>query len=155
MGVMNVDERATAIGYVEVTFSDGTAITAKNRLTDHARASLAALTVGEFVKTPSRIVLGVGAPTAPFTGPTPDDTALWVEVSDTRRTVDVKSTFLTYTSEFGVTYDTGEVNDVDFTEAGLEDADGVMWAHVMFEMPIRKNALQTMSVRWKILHVGN
>lgn len=148
---------AGAIGVVEVSYyRDGKLTrrdTFKNRLTFHAVSSSARLWVGESVLTPSYIVLGTGTPPPPLEGPTPDDTALWAPDPTTQRNCDVKTTFLATTSEFGVNYDQGEIAGVKYTEAGLFDDAGNMWAHVMVN--IEQDETETAVVLWKILHVGN
>jgi hypothetical protein len=62
----------------------------------------------------------------------------------------VKTTFLTVYAEYGVTYQTNEINDVTYTEAGLYDADGTMWAHAIISLFKATATPQTANVLWKI-----
>lgn len=125
----------------------------KNRLNDRAVAASAAFWVDNYVKTPSRIKLGTGAPPSGQTTPLSTDEDCWTPDNATERECDVKTTFLTIYSEYGITYDTGELNGVTYTEALLYDEDGNAWAHAIINFT--KTATQTGVVLWKIQHVGN
>lgn len=151
-------DQATAIGYVQVVYlnESGDVVrtkTFKNRLTYYAVSSAARLWLGEYVPTPTRIVLGTGAPTPPLTGPSVDDTALWTADATTERACDIRTTFLTFYTEFGVNYTQGELTGTVYTEAGLFDEDGNMWAHAIIE--VDQQATETAVVLWKVQHVGN
>lgn len=122
----------------------------KNRLNDRALAGSAKLWVDQYVKTPAKIKLGTGAPTPPQTGPLTTDEDCWTPDNTTERTCDVKTTFLTIYSEYGVTYATTELNDTDYTEALLMDEDGNAWAHAIINFS--KNSNQTAVVLWKVTH---
>lgn len=125
----------------------------KNRLTNYSVEAGARLWVDKFVKTPNTITLGTGSPPGGQDGPLATDTALWTEDATTEKTVDIKTTFMTIYSEFGATYQTTEINGTQYTEAGLFDADGNMWAHAIID--INKTSSQTATVLWKVKHEGN
>jgi hypothetical protein len=156
--VIAIEENATATGYVTVEVRDETGRlvseqTFKNRLTNHAVACAARLWVDQYVKTPSRIRLGTGSPPSPQTKPLATDTSCWTPANDTLKSVDVKATFLTTYSEFIVSYGQNEANDLQYTEATLEDEDGNVWAHAIISAA--KTSGQTMAVIWKVRHEGN
>lgn len=171
-----INESATAIGYCHTLVFEGSlpsweAILSfvhelsdapcnlvshdiyKNRLNDRAIAASAAFWVDQYVKTPSKIKLGTGAPPAGQTTPLTTDEDCWTPDNTTARDCDVKTTFLTTYSEFVVTYDTTEINGVTYTEALLYDADGKAWAHAIINLT--KTITQTAATLWKISHVGN
>lgn len=160
-------DKSVAIGYVHALVFDGPAPDLdtirriaysgdagvyKNRLTDYAVSAAAGLWVDEYVLTPSAICLGTGTPPVGTTEPLSSDEALWQADNTTLKVCDVKAVFMTVYSEYAVTYSTGEANDVDYTEAGLFDADGNLWAHV--KLNLRKSATQTAVVLWKVMHQG-
>jgi hypothetical protein len=171
-------EHASATGYVEVLTFDGprptldelhriiydgaqherlvSHIPSKNRLSNYAVGSSAALWVGQSVITPSKIKLGVGTPPAPLTGPLTTDIDCWTPVEATARDCDVVTTFLTIYSEYGITYDVGElVGQGPFTEALLYDVSGNAWAHVLLATPLSQAANQTIVLLWKVQHSQN
>jgi hypothetical protein len=136
----------------------------KNQLTTYARQSSAGLWIGNTVATPTLIAVGTGAPTAPSTSTSSTDTALWSEFVGTRKTLDYATTFLQYYSQYAVSYDQtqaiGTVTGpnptglISLTEAGLFDANGNLWSHVMFSGVTHDNQ-STLSIQWQILHNGN
>jgi hypothetical protein len=122
----------------------------KNRLSNFAVAQIAKILTDGYVKTPSQIKLGTGAPTLPQTTPLTTDIDCWTPANATIRTVDVKTTFLTTYAEYGITYQTNEINDVTYKEALLMDADGNAWAHVIINLFKATATPQTAVVLWKI-----
>lgn len=149
-----MNESARATGYVEVRYYENGELkrsqTFKNRLTYHAIATAARMWLGELVPTPTKIVLGTGTPPPPLTGPSFDDTALWNADPSTERTCDIRTTFLTFQTEFGVNYTQGELSGTVYTEAGLFDDAGNMWAHVVVN--IDQQPTETAVMLWKIQH---
>lgn len=173
-----LNESATSTGYVEVLTFDGprptldelhrivydgaqherlvSRCTSKNRLNDYAISSSASMWVGQFVVTPSKIKLGVGAPPSGQSGPLTTDSDCWTPAVGTERDCDVVTTFLSIYSEYGITYDVGElVGQGPFTEALLYDVNGNAWAHVAFATPVSQAANQTLVILWKAQHSGN
>lgn len=122
----------------------------KNRLNQRAVAASASMWVDRYVKTPSYIKLGTGSPPGGTTTPLTTDEDCWTPDNATERECDVKTTFLSVYSEYGITYDTGELVDTPYTEALLYDADGLAWAHAIISF--NKSATQTGAILWKILH---
>jgi hypothetical protein len=155
--IVVTEDNAKATGFVTVEVYEAgrlvSSVEYKNRLTNHAVASAAKLWVDQYVKTPSRIRLGTGAPTPPQTKPLATDTSCWTPDNATLKVCDVKATFLTTYSEFIVSYAQGEANDVSYTEATLEDEDGNVWAHAI--VSATKTSGQTMAIIWKVRHEGN
>lgn len=136
----------------------------KNRITNFARQQSALLWTGTVVQTPTMIAVGTGNPPAGQTGTTPNDTALWSELSGTRKTVDAVTAWLSYYSQYTVTYlqneAIGTVNAqnptglITLTEAGLFDASGNLWAHVALNGVTHDNT-SSLSIIWQVLHQGN
>lgn len=125
----------------------------KNRLNNRAVAGSAKLWVDQYVKTPAKIKLGTGAPPTGQTTPLTTDQDCWTPDNTTLRTCDVKDTFLTVYSEYGITYAQADINDVSYTEALLTDVDGLAWAHAI--VALTKTSSQTAAVLWKIQMIGN
>lgn len=125
----------------------------KNTLTDYAVQAAAGLWVDKYVKTPSRIVLGTGQAPIGQTDPLPSDEALWTIDATTDRVCDVRDVFMAVYSEYGITYQTTELDPATtYTEAGLLDADGKLWAHV--KLNLTKTSTQTAVILWKVYHQG-
>lgn len=140
----------------------------KNQLTNYARAQ-AALAWGQSVNNtvvmfPSKIAVGTGSPPNGQTGTTPNDTALWAELSGTRKTVDYAQQWLQYYIQYSVTYQQTEAigtitqqnptGSISLTEAGLFDANGNLFSHVMLSGVTHDNT-STLSIQWQILMNGN
>lgn len=149
----------TATGFVRVIKQDpktGLVLfdrTFKNQLTNFARQQSAALWVGTAVQTPNKIAMGTGSPPAGQTSTTPNDTALWNELAGTRQTVSLATTFLSYYSQYQVTYNPNS-QSTTITEAGLFDASGNLWSHVMLTGVVWDNTA-SLSIIWQVLHQGN
>jgi hypothetical protein len=168
-----VNETTTAIGYCNVLTFEGERpswdailryvhgvgdapsnlvrhVEYKNRLNQRAVAASAGFWVDRYVKTPSRIKLGTGVPPAGTTGPLATDEDCWTPDNATLKECDVKTTFLSIYSEYGVTYETGEFNGTTYTEALLTDEDGNAWAHAVVNLT--KTSTQQAVCLWKIAH---
>lgn len=129
----------------------------KNQITNYAR-SQAAVAWGQSVNGipvmfPSQIAVGTGSPPPGTSGTTPNDTALWNELSGTRKTVDYAQQWLTYYIQYSVTYQTTEAQG-SLTEAGLFDANGNLWSHVQLNGVTHDNT-STLSIQWQVLMKGN
>lgn len=164
-------DSVTAVGTVRVTKRDlktGEVIfdqTFKNQITNFARQQAALLWAGQVVATPSMIAVGTGSPPTGTSGTTPNDTALWNEFSGSRKQVDYASPWLSYYTQYSVTYQQTEVlgtvdpqnnptGSITLTEAGLFDANGNLWSHVALNGVTHDNT-STLSIQWQILQQGN
>lgn len=151
-------ESSTAVGYVHITKhdSDGNIIekrTFKNQLTNYSRACAANMWAGNFVQIPSSIQVGTGSPTAPATGVTQADTELWTPMDGTLKVCDFATVWLTYNTQYSVTYDQPEAVGT-WTELGLFDPSGNLWSHVQLNNFV-KEATTAVTVQWQIQHIGN
>jgi len=160
----SASESATAYGYVLISKTSESGVTTqhtfKNQLSNFARAQAAYMWVGPtaanyIVPTvPSSIQIGTGAPVAPLTNVDPTDTALWAPMGGTgTKVLDFSTVWLNYTSQYSVTYNVGEAVGA-WTEAGLFDALGNMFAHVQL-IGFSKLSGDTVTVQWNVLHIGN
>lgn len=163
-------DKVTAIGMVRVIKRDaktGEVIldkTFKNQITNYARSQAAALWAGQSVPVPSKIAVGTGSPPSGQTGPTASDTALWNEISGSRKQIDYAQTWLGFYTQYSVTYQQTEVlgtitqqnptGQITLTEAGLFDSTGGLWAHVMLSGVTHDNT-STLSIQWYVLQQGN
>lgn len=165
-----MNDAMNAIGVVRVTKRDKrTGVITfdtvfKNQITNYARISVANLWTGASVAVPSMIAVGTGAPTPPATSTSPSDSALWTELTGTRKTVDYATTFLQYYTQYSVTYQQTEAigtvttgnptGSIALTEAGLFDANGNLWSHVSLTGVTHDNTT-TLSIQWQVLQNGN
>lgn len=126
----------------------------KNQLTNFARSASAQLWAGISLPggTPNQIEIGNGSPTAPKTGVDPSDSNLWAPITGTLKTCDFITTWLTYNSQYSVTYQQTEANGV-WTEVGLKDAAGNLWSHVQVS-DFFKDDTETVTVQWQINHLA-
>ncbi|MGM1416352.1 hypothetical protein ACS2BX_25920 [Bacillus cereus group sp. BceL300] len=160
-------ETTMAIGHVRVVKHDketGEVVfdrTYKNKITDFARKQSAALWAGQYVKTPSQIILGTGTN---VNGPQSSDTALWAPIAASKKKMSYAETFLNYYVQYSATYMQSEVlgtltsgnptQSIALTEAGLLDDDGNLWAHVALTDVTHDNT-STLSVQWQVMHDAN
>lgn len=103
-------DTAMAVGHVHVVKRDKITDEVvydkwfKNQITNFARNQMALMWAGVMGMTPSQIAVGTGI----STGTSPNDTALWSELAGTRQNVDYATTFLSYYTQYSVTYDQTE-----------------------------------------------
>lgn len=96
---------------------------------------------------PTQIQLGSG------TGiPTASDTGLWSPIAGTLKTCDFIQPYQSYYGQYSVTYQTTDPSG-NYTEIGLFDANGNLWAHV--SVNDNKSSSQLYSVQWLIQSIGN
>lgn len=109
--------------------------------------------VGTSLPGPDRIALGTGTGT---TGP--GDTALFAEVALTRKTCAYRDVITDYYAEFVTQYQSTDPAGT-FTEEGLFDAAGNLWAHLTMAAVTKGSVAvpppQTLTVQHRILIKGN
>lgn len=154
----NISENVMAIGYVRLIKHDANGHLLfdrilKNQLTLYARNASAQMWSGSIIKVPSRIQIGNGAPSPPLTGVDPTDTVLWSPIPETLKNIDFATVWLSYNTQYSVTYNQSEAN-CDWTEIGLLDADGNLWSHVAVT-DFTKSDGETVTVQWQIQHIAN
>lgn len=156
--MLKSEDVAQAVGYVRIIkhAPDGSLIydqTFKNQLTNYARNASAQMWTGTVLATPSKIQLGNGVPTPPLTGVDPTDTNLWNPDPTTLKQVDYAIVWLTYNSQYSVTYQQSEANG-NWTEVGLKDANGNLWSHVALNNFLKTTG-EVVTVQWQIQHVAS
>ncbi len=67
--------------------------------------------------------------------------------------LDFSTVWLNYTSQYSVTYNTGEAVGT-WTEAGLFDVNNSMFAHVQLPSFVKLTG-DTVTVQWSVIHIGN
>ena len=154
----NKNEAAQAIGHVRILVhdADGSLVSdnlVKNTLTNFAKNASAQMWTGTTLVTPTKIELGNGQPTLPLTTTDPTDTDLWAPVSATLKTCDFTVVWLSYYSQYSVTYQTTDAVGT-WTECGLKDSAGNLWSHVALNNFIKLNT-QTVTVQWQIQHLAS
>lgn len=128
--------------------------TFKNQITNYALTQAAMMWAGQSgVIVPTRIAVGNGSPPVGQTSTTPGDYALWSEITGTRRDIDYTITWLQYYTQYSLTYQNNEAQG-PITEAGLLDADGNLWSHVIFA-DLTHDTTSTLSIMWQIQQIGN
>lgn len=156
-----VADKAVAVGYVHIIKknANGDVILEKvykNQLTYYARQSSAQLWAGIWVNPANYIAIGTGQP--PVNGGTtsPSDTALWSELSGSRKQCDFVTTWLQYNTQYSVTYQQTDAV-ATWYELGLFDASsgGNMWAHVYLPGGFPKANGDIVTVQWQVQHEGN
>lgn len=160
----------TAIGVVRVIKTDKTSgdvifdQTFKNKITSYARTAAASLWAGVSTQIPTAIAIGTGSPPAGQSSTSANDTALYTELAGTRKTTDYATVFLQYYTQYSVTYLQTEAiatlnadnptGTISLTEAGLFDASGNLWSHVILSGVTHDNT-STLSIQWQVLQNGN
>jgi hypothetical protein len=155
IGTVRVIKRSKETG--EVVFDQ----TFKNQITNFACGQVALMWTGQVVNTPTMIAVGTGSSPS---GTAPSDSALWAEVSGSRKTVDYAMTFLNYYTQYSVTYQQTDIlapitgqnptGQITLTEAGLFDVGGNLWSHVVLNGVTHDNTT-TLSIQWQVLQKGN
>jgi hypothetical protein len=131
----------------------------KNQITNFALSQMSAAWSSQTILYPTLIAVGTGSPPAGQNGTSPTDTALWSELSGSRLTVSSAIPWLTYYTQFSLTYSQSQALGaggipVTFTEAGLFDSAGNLWSHVILNNVYHDNT-NTISIQWLVLHQGN
>ena len=152
---MKFNEMSLAVGYVRLIKRDASGLllfdqTFKNQLTNYARYASAQMWTGTIVVVPSQIQVGNG--TIPSSGPLPTDTALWSPMTGTLKQIDYATTWLSYNTQYAVTYDVGEANG-QWTELGLFDAAGNLWSHIAVQ-DFSKDTNESVTVQWQVTHLA-
>ena len=157
MTTINEDSFQT-IGHVRILrhAADGSLISDtlhKNQLTNYARNASAQIWTGTVITTPTKIQLGNGVPTYPLTGVDSTDTNLWTPAPATLKVCDFVTVWLSYYSQYSVTYATSEAVG-NWTEVGLFDSLGNLWSHVALNNFL-KLGTETVTVQWQIQHLAS
>jgi hypothetical protein len=162
-----IDDSFEAVGHVRIikrSVETGEVVfdkTFKNQITNYACQQAALMWAGVTSLVPSQIAVGIGTNAA---GTSPNDQALWSEVSGSRQSLDYATTFLNYYVQYAVTYDQTEVlgtitgqnptGQIVLSEAGLFDSQGNLWSHVPLNNVTHDNTT-TLSIQWQVLMKGN
>lgn len=141
IGIIRAQKRDAVTGEI---ISDNTYF---NTDTYFARSTIAGWLAGTKTTSsappPTQIGAGNGIGT-----PSPSDTALWSPIAGTQRLCDAISTAQGYYAQYNITYQTTDPNGA-YTEVGLFDANGNMWAHAAINEI--KSSGQTLTIQWMIL----
>lgn len=157
-GPMEVTELLGLEGTVTVTVRDrrGRFVrrrVIRNTLTNFLRATVAAWLTGRNntgqapLGPPDRIALGTGVGT-----PAPTDIGLWTETAGTRKACAYVQVYQGYYAQYTTQYLSTDPAGT-FTEAGLFDADGNLWAHVSLGS-VSRAGNETLTVQWKVQPKG-
>lgn len=157
---MEVKNDLNIIGIATVTVRDARGrfvcrTVQRNKINNYARKAYsqwvtgaAANTLGGALPYPRKIALGTG--TGTITG---NEVALFNETAGTRKATSYQRQTQDYYAEWNVNYTTSDPTG-NFTEAGLFDELGKLWAQVLLTNA-NKQTGQTLTVNWKWLHQGN
>lgn len=122
-----------------------------NKMTNYARGYIAQMLAGSIqgpLILPSQIELGTGSGTAAAT-----DTDLWSPTIATMKPCSYTQVYLNYFAQYIVTWLTTDPIQGTWTEAGLKDANGNLWAHTAFNLTI--NPGEMLVGQWQVQIVGN
>jgi hypothetical protein len=134
--------------------------TFKNKITNFACQQMANLLCGVNVPVPSQISVGTGTGT-----PAATDTALFSEISGSKKALSYSSTWLLNYAQMAVDYDQTQIlgvynastnpnQSITLTEAGLWDVNNNLFAHVNLGAGVTHDNTSTLSVIWQILIQG-
>ncbi|UJF36625.1 hypothetical protein [Paenibacillus hexagrammi] len=150
------------VGIVEVTVTnaDGSVESKKvyNKITNYAKKSLAKWLSGSpntgtgAVLPPTVIAAGNGTPPYGVTGPLATDTALWSEMTGTRKSCDQIMVTQAYYAQYNLAYQMSDPEGY-YNELGLFDANGNLWAHVAIDQ--YKSASQTLTIQWMVYMIAD
>jgi hypothetical protein len=138
---------------ITVTDADGNIVSEKtvhNTETNYMRQAVAQWLAGVsngIVVPPTVIGAGNGTGT-----PSPTDTSLWSPIAGTTRTVDSITLTRNYYAQFNINYQITDPTG-NYTELGLFDSNGNMWAHVSINE--YKDVGQMLSVQWMVYMVAD
>lgn len=126
----------------------------KNQITNYALSQVALAWAGQSgINYPNTITVGTGTPPAGQSGTLPTDTMLWNELAGTRLTCTYISAWLTYYTQYSVTYSQTQAIGT-LTEAGLLDSGGNLWSHVILNNIVH-DSTSTLTIQWQVAHIGN
>jgi hypothetical protein len=126
----------------------------KNKVTNYARSYIVqAMTSGDGAVGfywPSEMELGTGTGT-----PAASDTALINPVVGTMKQCSNIQQYLTYYAQYIATWQSTDPITGTWTEIGLFDANGNLWAHVVFTNSLVINSGEMLIAQWAIQLLGN
>lgn len=135
-----------------------------NQIQTFALEQSASMWAGQYVKAPSAIQVGTGAPPTGQSSTTPNDGGLWTPLAGTLKMVDYSVVWLNVYTQWSITYDqtqclgavdgSNPTGQISLTEAALLDADGNCWSHVMLTGVTHDNQ-STLQIQWQVLQQGN
>lgn len=122
-----------------------------NKVTNYARAYMVQMLTGTAVPIvlPSKMELGTGSGT-----PAATDTDLWAPAVATLKPLSVLQVYLTYYVQFVCTWNTADPVQGTWTEVGLKDANGNLWAHGAMSA-FTVNAGEMLVGQWAVQILGN
>lgn len=127
--------------------------TAKNHntVTNYARQSLVEVMTGTApnpLPLPSQMELGTGSGT-----PAATDTDLWAPAAATMKPLSQTNVYLSYFAQYICTWQTSDPIQGTWSEIGLKDSSGNLWAHAAVNITI--NPGEMLVGQWQIQIVGN
>jgi hypothetical protein len=135
-------------------------VTYHNIATNYALGCMAQLLTGSVAGTngaftlPSYIELGTGVPTPPATDTASTDADLFAPTSPrTTENLSIIQTWLNTVAQYSSTWQSGLDPTISWTEAGLKDSNGNLWAHVVIN-PTIVNLGELLTVQWQIQFVA-
>lgn len=126
----------------------------KNKVMDYARSYLvSAMIAGDGSQTlyfPSKMELGTGTGT-----PLGNDTDLWNPVAGTMKQCSNIQQYLTFYAQYVTTWLTTDPIQNTWTEIGLFDANGNLWAHSAITSNLTINSGEMLVAQWQVQIIGN
>lgn len=122
-----------------------------NKVTNYARAYMAQMLTGTAVPIllPSKMELGTGTGT-----PMATDADLWAPAIATLKPLSSLQVYLTYYAQFVCTWNTADPVHGTWTEVGLKDGNGNLWAHGAMSA-FTVNAGEMLVGQWAVQILGN
>lgn len=127
-------------------------VLAKNKVTNYARAAIAQILSGAMSPPvlPSRAELGTGIGT-----PAGTDTDLWSPAVATLKSIAYAQQYLSYYAQYVTTWLTSDPIQGTWTEIGLKDAGGNLWAHAAITSNLTVNSGEMLVAQWPVQILGN
>lgn len=127
----------------------------KNKVTDYARTYIVQMILNQVsypLIVPSKMELGTGTSTQ---GPQGSDTDLWSPVAGTLKGVTTSQQYLTFYAQYICSWQTSDPIVGTWTEIGLKDANGNLWAHSQLTSALPVNVGEMLVGQWQVQIVGN
>lgn len=125
----------------------------KNKVTNYARQYLAtvlAQSVTGALILPNQTQLGTGTGT-----PAATDTDLWNPVAGTLKPCSGIQVYLTYYAQFVTAWQTSDPIQGSWSEIGLKDVAGNLWAHAAITSNLTVNDGELLVSQWQVQILGN
>lgn len=127
-------------------------VKSKNTVTNFARQQIVSILTNSVssIIPPNQMQLGTGSGT-----PTASDTNLWSPSAGTLKPCTSIQAYLTYYAQFITTWLSTDPVQGNWTEVGLKDSNGNLWAHSAISLGITVGSGDALTSQWTIQILSN